>query len=106
MVALFGKPDGALIRLRCRILGHDWEGCYDECCEGTLCWCRRCLMNDVHLRVANGQACGLCGKDPAEGFASIDGVRYCHGDCDPEPTCYVRAQLYHPGYTLFEGTEE
>lgn len=37
------------------------------------------------------RACGLCDKDPAEGFASVNGVFYCHGDDDPEPTCYMRA---------------
>ena len=38
------------------------------------------------------QACGLCGRDPAAGFAGVDGVRYCHGDFDPDPTCYMKAQ--------------
>lgn len=38
------------------------------------------------------QACGLCGKDPAEGFAMLGDVRYCHGDWTPDPTCYMRAQ--------------
>lgn len=37
-------------------------------------------------------ACGLCFKDPAEGYASIGDLRFCHGDDDPEPTCYMRAQ--------------
>jgi hypothetical protein len=36
--------------------------------------------------------CGRCGKDPAEGFASIDGVRYCHGDAE-SPTCYERGPV-------------
>lgn len=36
--------------------------------------------------------CGVCGKDPAAGFASIGEMFYCHGDYDPEPTCYMRAQ--------------
>jgi hypothetical protein len=36
--------------------------------------------------------CGRCGKDPAEGFASIwsidtGEVYYCHGD-DEETSCY------------------
>lgn len=39
------------------------------------------------------RACGLCGKDPAEGWAKIGDVRYCHGDYDPDPTCYMRAQV-------------
>lgn len=46
----------------------------------------------VSKKRKNKQACGLCGKDPAAGFASIDDVRYCHGDDDPEPTCYMRSQ--------------
>lgn len=37
-------------------------------------------------------ACGLCGKAPAAGLAFVDGIRYCHGDFDPDPTCYMRAQ--------------
>lgn len=36
-------------------------------------------------------ACGLCGRDPAAGFAVVDGRRYCHGDFDAGPTCYMRA---------------
>ena len=36
--------------------------------------------------------CGGCGKDPAEGFATVNDVRYCHGDNDPTPTCYERAR--------------
>lgn len=41
------------------------------------------------------EACGGCGRDPAEGFAMIatkDGEsRYCHEG--PSPTCYENAQL-------------
>lgn len=37
------------------------------------------------------KACVLCGRDPAAGFATINGERYCHGDVDPEPTCYMEA---------------
>lgn len=40
----------------------------------------------------SAEACGLCGKDPAEGFATVDDVRYCHGDFTPDPTCYMAAQ--------------
>lgn len=40
----------------------------------------------------SAQVCGLCGRDPAAGFATINDVRYCHGDDDPEPTCYMRSQ--------------
>lgn len=36
--------------------------------------------------------CHWCGRDPAEGLASIGDRRYCHGDHDPEPTCYQMAQ--------------
>lgn len=36
--------------------------------------------------------CALCGRDPAAGLASIGDERYCHGDEDPEPTCYMRSQ--------------
>lgn len=35
-------------------------------------------------------ACASCGRDPAEGYATIGRVRYCHGD-GPRPTCYMRA---------------
>ena len=36
--------------------------------------------------------CALCRK-PATGLASINGERYCHGDHDAEPTCYMRALM-------------
>ena len=39
----------------------------------------------------SAKKCGLCGADPAIGFAGIDGVRYCHGDFEPDPTCYMQA---------------
>ena len=37
--------------------------------------------------------CAHCGKNPAEGLATIDDVRYCHGDWQPSPTCYERMQF-------------
>lgn len=37
------------------------------------------------------EICGWCGK-PATGLASIMDVRFCHGDDDPEPTCYQKEQ--------------
>jgi hypothetical protein len=44
-----------------------------------------------HYRlVATPDVCGLCLKDPAEGYAKIGAIRYCHGDND-EITCYQRA---------------
>lgn len=46
------------------------------------------------------QACALCGKDPASGYAGVDGQRYCHGDNDPEPTCYMQAQRQLVGFTF------
>jgi hypothetical protein len=36
--------------------------------------------------------CALCGRTPAAGFASIGDEWFCHGDDDPEPTCYMQAQ--------------
>lgn len=36
--------------------------------------------------------CALCGRNPAAGFASIGDDWYCHGDDDPDPTCYMRSQ--------------
>lgn len=45
--------------------------------------------------------CAYCGKDPAEGFATIDGVRFCHGDWEPDPTCYMQGQrIYSGNYSL------
>ena len=32
--------------------------------------------------------CARCGKSPAEGFATIGDLRYCHGDDDTTATCY------------------
>lgn len=45
--------------------------------------------------------CYRCGKNPAEGFASIwtqaTGERwYCHGDDDESPTCYEAAPQPFP----------
>ena len=34
--------------------------------------------------------CVVCGKDPAEGYASINDEFYCHGDT-LETTCYMAA---------------
>lgn len=36
--------------------------------------------------------CALCNRNPAVGFASINGKWFCHGDYDPSPTCYMRSQ--------------
>jgi hypothetical protein len=36
--------------------------------------------------------CGHCGENPARGFASVNDEWYCHGDLDPDPTCYMLAQ--------------
>jgi hypothetical protein len=53
----------------------------------------------VHAVAAAAQRgpeqCGLCGNDPAAGFATIGDTRYCHGDFDPEPTCYMRASPFY-----------
>jgi hypothetical protein len=46
--------------------------------------------------VLSAHACGLCGRDPAAGFAKVGDVRYCHGDHDREPTHYMIAQFAHP----------
>ena len=35
--------------------------------------------------------CALCGE-PAKGYATVNDVRYCHGDDDPSPTCYMRVR--------------
>lgn len=35
--------------------------------------------------------CVLCGRDPATGYALIGDARLCHGDFEPDPTCYMRA---------------
>lgn len=45
------------------------------------------LTHELH---GNGP-CALCGRNPAAGYASIGDRWYCHGDNDPEPTCYMRA---------------
>jgi hypothetical protein len=36
------------------------------------------------------ELCAHCGKI-ATGYARINEDRLCHGDDDPEPTCYMRA---------------
>lgn len=41
--------------------------------------------------------CGLCGNEPSGLASSWDPefghVHLCHGDFDPEPTCYMRWQM-------------
>lgn len=36
-----------------------------------------------------GEACAMCGKNPADGLATIGDKRYCHGEA--RPSCYERA---------------
>jgi hypothetical protein len=65
----------------------------------------------------SAKRCGICGRDPAAGFAKINDTWYCHGDEDPEPTCYMRATwdfpdvpaasfLFAGGGAVVSGTEE
>ena len=49
------------------------------------------MSDELH----GGGPCALCGRDPAAGFASIDDDWFCHGDDDPEPTCYMRSQMVY-----------
>jgi hypothetical protein len=46
--------------------------------------------------------CALCGTDPAKGFASVNDEWFCHGDFDPDPTCYMRAQRPKPEIAFSE----
>lgn len=45
---------------------------------------------DVQVSVLP-RICALC-KQVARGHAQINDDWYCHGDTDPEPTCYQQAQ--------------
>lgn len=72
--------------------------------DRSICWCGLmhyycgdCGEQDEACDPDKG-ACALCGREPATGFATIGGLRYCHGDFDPAPTCYMRAQ-----HTLLTG---
>lgn len=56
-------------------------------------------------RATPPRTCTTCGRSPAPNAASITfsggTVRwYCHGDGDPDPTCYMRATWVH-AETLF-----
>jgi hypothetical protein len=55
----------------------------------------------------SARKCVICGRDPAEGFASIwhNGREdwYCHGDDDTDVSCYVVAAS---GYRSSEPDEE
>jgi hypothetical protein len=42
--------------------------------------------------IGPNKKCARCGKR-ATGFATINDDRYCHGDNDPEPTCYMRGPV-------------
>ena len=57
----------------------------------------------MSARNPRGELCALCGN-VAQGFATIDGDRYCHGD-DERPTCYMRAsnRFYGPGVAVIDG---
>jgi hypothetical protein len=68
----------------------------------------------VQLVVAAGP-CGLCGKDPAAGYASTwtragGETWYCHGDDDESPTCYERSGRGESAvlstWTIFAGTAD
>lgn len=48
-------------------------------------------MSETPLARRSRVACGLCGRDPARGYASRRGTRYCHGDWTRSLTCYERA---------------
>lgn len=50
-------------------------------------------------------ACAICGTTPARGFAMIGDDRYCHGDGDPDPTCYMLGQFIdaNVGSLRFDG---
>jgi len=50
------------------------------------------IRRDCEETLFGGGPCALCGRDPAAGFAMVGDDWYCHGDCDAEPTCYMRAQ--------------
>lgn len=66
--------------------------------DRSICWCGTmhnycgdCGTQAEDCDLGQG-ACALCGRDPAAGFATVGNERYCHGDGDLEPTCYMRAQ--------------
>lgn len=44
-------------------------------------------VDGVLAAIDSAEPCGLCSR-PATGHAQLNGQRYCHGDGEPEPTCY------------------
>lgn len=54
-------------------------------------------MSEPIAEKDGGRPCHRCGKDPADGYASVwtaaEGERwYCHGDDDEGASCYERQQ--------------
>lgn len=47
----------------------------------------------------DGEPCASCGK-PAQGFATIDDQRYCHGDGE-RPTCYMQEMWERSGASAY-----
>ena len=100
-----GAPDGAAGR--CWSCGGDaGDNWFDrslcpEPCGAMHTRCRECgVALDACPWENRSAACGLCGRDPAAGFATVNDVRYCHGDDDPEPTCYMRSQSAYTAQTV------
>jgi hypothetical protein len=58
-------------------------------------WLEGLRFEDLPELTAPGP-CAACGKNPAVGFASINGEWYCHGDWEPDPTCYMRGKRPNP----------
>jgi hypothetical protein len=59
--------------------------------------CRAC-KNERDRNYA--RRCQLCDRRPAAGWAKVGADWYCHGDDDPEPTCYMRAQSDYGRLTI------
>ena len=60
-------------------------------------------MTSTQNTAIQSETCGDCGR-AATGFASINDVRFCHGDDDPAPTCYER-NTWRLARGVVKGTE-
>lgn len=64
---------------------------HDDCRDD--CYCCRDGGPEVTYRMIRVVNCEMCGEPLDDGFASVNGKRYCHGGDDPlGPTCYEIAQ--------------
>lgn len=80
------RQDSVRDQLRDVIVMAERMGCYD-----AADWIKTRLLTIRKGFQGSLDRCVMC-RRRATGYAFIGDDRYCHGDDDPRPTCYERAQ--------------